>query len=67
MTLGLSSSSGVEQLYEMAARQAGYFSSAQAQQAGLSRRQISYNVKTRRFTRASSLSERRFLSKCNLE
>ena len=43
--------SSADKLYELAARQAGYFTTAQARQAGFSRRQLAYYAQTRRFER----------------
>jgi predicted transcriptional regulator of viral defense system len=40
-----------ETLYEIAARQAGYFTTAQAKEAGFSQRSLTYYVKTERFKR----------------
>jgi predicted transcriptional regulator of viral defense system len=43
--------SSEDKLYELAARQAGYFTTAQARQAGVSRRQLAYYAQTRLFER----------------
>ena len=40
-----------ESLYEIAAQQAGYFTTAQAREAGFSQRSLTYYVKTGRFER----------------
>jgi len=41
----------VERLYEIAERQAGYFSTAQAREAGVSQRQLTYYVRSGRLAR----------------
>jgi predicted transcriptional regulator of viral defense system len=43
-----------EALYAIAAQQAGYFTAAQAKSVGFSQRQLSYYVKTGRFTRVKT-------------